>query len=91
MKPAKQCKDRSEDIVAFVMGELDADAGRELQSHLAACDTCRASYDALVEEENESPIGFRGICSQPRADRAIGVRRRSPIERACRRIQQPFP
>ena len=51
MKPAKQCKDRFDDIVAFVMGELDAPAARELQMHIAVCNECRACYDALAEEE----------------------------------------
>ncbi len=58
MKPARQCKDRLDDIVAFVMGELDAPAVRELQEHLAVCEACRTSRDALMEEEKDIRSGF---------------------------------
>jgi hypothetical protein len=61
MKPAKQCKDRFEDIVALVMGELDAPAAWELQEHLAVCKACRASYDALAAEEKEIRSGFEAF------------------------------
>ncbi len=61
MKPAKECKDRFEDIVAFVMGELDANAVGQLQGHLEVCKACRATYDALVEEENEVRSGFEAF------------------------------
>ena len=82
MKSARECKDRFEDIVAFVMGELDAPAARELQEHLAVCEACRASYDALVEEEKEVRSGFEAL-AQPRADRAIGAQRKRIANRAC--------
>ncbi len=72
MKAARQCKDRFEDIVAFVMGELDPPAARELQDHLALCDRCRAARDALVEEEKEVRLGFEAL-AQPRAGRASGA------------------
>jgi hypothetical protein len=61
MNAAKQCKERFEDIVALVMGELDSTAARELQEHLALCDTCRAARDALVEEEKEVRLGFAAL------------------------------
>ncbi len=61
MKPARQCEDRLEDIVAFVMGELDIAAARELQEHLATCETCRGNCDALMEEENEVRSGFEAL------------------------------
>jgi len=70
MKSARECKNRFEDIVAFVMGELDADATRKLQEHLAVCEACRASHDALVEEEKEVRSGFEALA------RSLG-----PIER----------
>lgn len=61
MKPAEQCKDRFDDIVAFVMGELDADDARELQDHLVVCEACRTSRDALTKEENEIRSGFEAL------------------------------
>ena len=70
MKDAEECKDRFEDIVAFVMGELDPPTARELQVHIAVCDRCRAGYDALVEEEQEVRSGFEAVA------RSLG-----PIER----------
>ena len=70
MNVAKPCKDRFEDIVAFVMGELDPPAARELQDHFARCDTCRAARDVLVEEENEIRSGFEALA------RSLG-----PVER----------
>ena len=51
MNIAKHCKDRFEDIVALVMGELDPSAALELQDHIALCDKCRRTRDVLVEEE----------------------------------------
>ncbi len=61
MSDAKQCKDRFEAIVAFVMGELDPPAARELQDHVALCDRCREARDALVEEEKEVRSGFEEL------------------------------
>lgn len=70
MKPANQCEDRFDDILAFVMGELDTDDARELQQHLAVCESCRTRRDALIEEENEIRSGFEALA------RSLG-----PIER----------
>ena len=61
MNIAKQCQDRFEDIVAFVMGELDSSAARELQDHIALCGRCRAARDVLVEEEKEVRLGFEAL------------------------------
>jgi len=71
MNVAKPCPDRFEDIVAFVMGELDPAAARELQEHIALCDTCRAARDVLVAEEKEVRAGFAALA------RGLG-----PIEQA---------
>jgi hypothetical protein len=43
------------------MGELNAPAARGLQEHLATCKTCRACYDALMEEEKEVRSGFAAL------------------------------
>jgi hypothetical protein len=61
MKSARACKERFENIVALVMGELDPAAAEELQVHVADCDTCRANYDALAAEENEVRSGFEAF------------------------------
>jgi hypothetical protein len=61
MSVAKQCKDRFDDIVAFVMGELNSSASLELQEHIALCDRCRETRDALVEEEKEVRLGFEAL------------------------------
>ena len=61
MKPAKDCKNRFEDIVAFVMGELDPTAAHELQEHMAVCDKCRATHGVLEEEEKEVRQGFEAM------------------------------
>ncbi|MFZ1934419.1 MAG: zf-HC2 domain-containing protein [Thermoguttaceae bacterium] len=61
MKPARLCKDRWEDIVALVMGELDAPAARELEEHLAVCEACRMSRDALIDEEKVIRSGFEEL------------------------------
>jgi hypothetical protein len=61
MKSSRECKNRLENMVAFVMGELDPAATRELQEHLAVCDRCRASCEALAEEEKEVQTGFEAI------------------------------
>ena len=61
MNATKQCKDRFEDLVALVMGELDSAASRELQEHITLCDTCRQARDALVEEEKEVRAGFEAL------------------------------
>ena len=63
MNAAKQCKDRFEDIVAFVMGELDSACRPELQDHIALCDACREARDVLVEEEKEVRLGFEALCT----------------------------
>ncbi len=61
MNAAKQCKHRFEDIVAFVMGELDPAAAWELQEHIAVCEGCREARDALTEEEQEVRSGFEAL------------------------------
>ena len=61
MKSAKECKNRFEDIVAFVMGELDPPAARELQDHIALCDRCREAWAVLMEEEKEVRSGFEAL------------------------------
>ena len=61
MKAAKECQDRLDDIVAFVMGELDLSTARELQDHIALCNGCRAVRDALAEEEKEVRLGFEAL------------------------------
>ena len=46
----------------------------------------------LGEEEKEIRSGFEALArSLGPIERLVSRRRRSPIERACRRIQQPFP
>jgi len=77
MNDAKQCKDRFEAIVAFVMGELDPPAARELQDHIALCDRCREARDVLVEEEQEVRSGFEELA------RSLG-----PVEQAVLGQQQ---
>ncbi len=61
MNKVKLCKDRFEDIVAFIMGELDHAAVAELQDHIAQCDKCRAVHDTLVKEEKEVRSGFETL------------------------------
>jgi hypothetical protein len=78
MTPAKQCKDRFEHIVALVMGELDSSAARQLQEHIAACDTCRAARDAMLEEEREVRSGFETLA------RSLG-----PIEQSVLEQHEP--
>jgi hypothetical protein len=73
MTPPRECKERFEDIVALVISELNPAAARELQSHIAVCDRCRALYDALTEEEKEVRSGFEAIA------RSLG-----PVEQAVR-------
>ena len=92
MNATKQCQDRFEDIVALVMGELDPSAARELQEHIALCDTCRAAQDVLVEEEKEVRSGFEALAAQPRAGRASGAgAATAPSKSPRRRIRPPFP
>ena len=61
MNVTKHCKDRFEDIVAYVMGELDHAAALELQDHIARCDKCREVHDVLVAEEKEVRSGFEAL------------------------------
>ena len=61
MNNAKPCNDRFEQLVALVMGELTPPEIRQLQDHLSQCDDCRATYDALVEEEKEVRSGFEAL------------------------------
>jgi hypothetical protein len=77
MNATKPCKDRFEDIVALVMGELDSPSTHELQEHLALCDRCRAARDVLTEEEKEVRSGFEAL-----------ARRLGPVEQAALRQQQ---
>jgi hypothetical protein len=58
MKSARECNDRFEDLAAFVMGELEPAAARELQQHLAVCSSCRKVCDSLMDEEKEIQSGF---------------------------------
>ena len=74
MKSAKGCKDRFEDIVAFVMGELDPPAARRLQEHLATCGRCREACNALAEEEKEVRSGFGALAAALRT--SMGCPRR---------------
>jgi hypothetical protein len=64
VKSARECTDRLEDLMAFVMGELDGPAAAELQSHLAVCPTCRATRDALAKEESKVRSGFAAIAGR---------------------------
>ena len=77
MNAAKPCKDRFEDIVALVMGELDFAAARELQDHIALCPRCRETRDVLVEEEKDVRSGFEAL--------ALSL---GPVERAVLGQQQ---
>ena len=61
MTASKSCRDRFEDIVAFVMAELDPDAASELEDHVATCATCREARDLLLEEEKEIQSGFESL------------------------------
>ena len=61
MKPARLCKDRFEDVVALVMGELALSRCTGVAEHIAACNTCRAAYDILAEEEKEVRSGFEAL------------------------------
>lgn len=63
MKSARECKDRFEDMAAFVMGELEPAVARELQDHLAVCGKCREVCDSLMEEEQEIQSGFATLAS----------------------------
>jgi hypothetical protein len=67
MKPARECEERFEDIVAFVMGELDVAAARKLQEHLAVCEACRTRRDALLDEEKKIRSGFEALA------RSLGI------------------
>ena len=59
MKPARDCKDRLDDIVAFVMGEIDAASAEQLQAHLETCDSCRAACDCLSKRRTKSAPASR--------------------------------
>ena len=80
MNATKPCKDRFEDIVALVMGELDPAAARELQDHIALCDTCRAGPRRFGRRGEGGPSGFRGTCG-PASGRSSKrcLKKRSPI------------
>ncbi|MEX2273663.1 MAG: zf-HC2 domain-containing protein [Vicinamibacterales bacterium] len=41
------CTDNKESLIAFVYGELPRDEQRALESHLAACEACRAEVSGL--------------------------------------------
>ncbi len=77
MNVSEHCNDRFEDIVAFVMGELDHAAAAELQDHISQCDECRAAHDILLEEEKEVRSGFEAL-----------ARSLNPIEQAVLGHQQ---
>ncbi len=85
MKSARECKDRFEDMAAFVMGELEPIAARELQDHLAACKRCREICDSLMEEEKEIQSGFAtlshglDVFEQPGIDKLHEQQRQAEI------------
>ena len=78
MNNAKKCKDRFEDIMALVMGELDDAASRELQGHIAGCDECRALYELLQEEEKEVISGFEALAHN------LETNKQGPVEQTGR-------
>ena len=61
MTSARECRDRFEDIVALVMGELAPTDAEELADHFTVCDTCRQTRSALEEEEQEVRLGFEAL------------------------------
>ncbi|MAG93812.1 MAG: hypothetical protein CMJ48_08700 [Planctomycetaceae bacterium] len=61
MTASRECKDRFEDIVALVMGELSPDATRKLADHVGVCERCQAFQDALVREERAVRTGFEAL------------------------------
>jgi hypothetical protein len=81
MNAMKPCKDRFEDIVALVMGELDSSSARELQEHLTLCDKCRAAHAALAEEEKDVRSGFAALARRlgPAEHAALGQQRHARV------------
>jgi len=41
------CQQCSDDLTAYIDGELDESAARQLKNHLETCDPCRAEYEEL--------------------------------------------
>ena len=78
MTDSRPCNDRFEQIVALVIGELTQPEIQPLQDHIAQCDHCRATYDALVEEEKEVRSGFEALARnlKPSRQTAAGPHKR---------------
>lgn len=42
------CHNQKKNIVLFAHGELDSSSGKEIESHLARCKSCRSEYQQLL-------------------------------------------
>jgi hypothetical protein len=42
------CHNQKENLVMYAYGEMDSNSGKEIQNHLAVCDSCRGEYQRLL-------------------------------------------
>ena len=56
------CHNQKENLVLYAYGELDSNSGKEIENHLAICESCRHEYQRLsallgkIRESVESPV-----------------------------------
>lgn len=80
-----------ETLGAYVLGQLDAAARRELEEHLATCQECRAERDeiaplaAALREVDPADVRPVGITPPPELDQRILTSLPSPSPRRVRR------
>jgi hypothetical protein len=74
MNSNNDCKNRREAIAALALDELEPQAAEKLREHIDACETCRALYQALTDEEQTIRSAFNTITerSQTIQDALVG-------------------
>ncbi|MDP6061006.1 MAG: hypothetical protein QGH33_19020, partial [Pirellulaceae bacterium] len=83
MTDSKQCRNRFENIVGLIMGELNPHATGELQDHIAVCQRCREARDTLVEEEKEVRSAFEALACRLGPVERVLLENRQCQPKAC--------
>lgn len=64
MTNTNTCKNRREQIAAFVLGQLEPAAAQQLQEHLRHCEACQSFHSSFSSQEESLQSAFKGLCEE---------------------------